>query len=242
MKKDIDEVEMQRQYYAQTAKDYDPMHVNEGDEHFFALSFLLSTLDFYGIRSILDIGSGTGRVPAYVKSVRPDITIIGIEPVKELREIGYKKGLLCNELIDGDATQLRYEDGEFDMVCEFAALHHIKHPELVVAEMLRVSRKAIFISDSNNYGQGAPLMRAVKQMINFVGLWKAADFIKTKGKGYMTSDGDGLAYSYSVFNNYKQIRQACRCIHFLNTMDGGPNLYRTAGHIALLGVKSSRLP
>ena len=238
MKKHRDEVEIQKDYYARSARSYDEKHVCDGDEHFFALSFLISILDFYGIRSILDIGAGTGRVPAYVRNVRPDIRTIGIEPVRELREIGYKKGILRNELIDGDATQLQFEDGEFDMVCEFAALHHIKYPELVVAEMLRVSRKAVFISDCNNFGQGTPLVRAVKQIINLLGFWKAADFIKTRGKGYNISEGDGLAYSYSVFNNYNQIRKECMRIHFLNTMDGGPNLYRTAGHVALLGVKS----
>ena len=70
-----------------------------------------------------------------------------------------------------------------------------------------------------------------------MGLWPFADMIKTKGQGYTLSEGDGLAYSYSVFSDYRQIARTCQSVHLLNTMDGGPNLYRTAAHVALLGVK-----
>jgi hypothetical protein len=104
--------------------------------------------------------------------------------------------------------------------------------------MLRVAQRAIFISDSNNFGQGGRLSRFLKQAINSVGLWPIADQIKTKGKGYAISEGDGLYYSYSVFNNYEQIATKCQSVHMLNTIDGGPNLYRTASHVALLGIKS----
>lgn len=103
--------------------------------------------------------------------------------------------------------------------------------------MLRVARKAIFISDSNNFGQGSFISRSIKQLINSVGLWRVADLIKTKGKGYTISEEDGLAYSYSVFDDYKQIEAGCRSIHLLNTKDGQINPYRTAGHVALLGIK-----
>ena len=66
--------------------------------------------------------------------------------------------------------------------------------------------------------------------------------VKTKGKGYTISEGDGLAYSYSVFNSYKQIKAKCRSIHLLNTQDGLINPYRTASHVALLGIKKESEP
>ena len=61
--------------------------------------------------------------------------------------------------------------------------------------------------------------------------------IKTKGKGYTLSEGDGLAYSYSVFNNYNLIKKKCRKVHLLNKQNGGHNLYKTSSHIALFGIK-----
>lgn len=237
MSNTTDEIEVQKQYYASTANLYDTMHLNEQDEHFFALTFMVAALDYLKVQSVLDIGSGTGRACRYIKKHRPNIRIVGIEPVKELREIGYSQGLSEEDIVDGDATKLEFRAQEFDLVCEFGALHHIRKPERAVSEMLRVAGKAIFISDSNNFGQGSRASRSIKQMINFFGLWKMADLIKTKGRGFTISEGDGLAYSYSVFNNYRQIREQCKSIHMLNTIDGQINTYRTASHVALLGIK-----
>lgn len=233
----MNEIEIQRRYYAESASKYDSMHVDEQDEHFFALSFLIGVVGYLDVRSILDIGSGTGRAIHFLKKQCPQLRIVGIEPVAELREIGYSKGLSRDELIDGDALNLAFDEKEFDVVCEFGVLHHIKKPELAVAEMLRVSSKAIFISDSNNFGQGSATARSVKHALNWLRLWKLADLIKTRGKGYSISEGDGLAYSYSVFNNYAQIREQCKSVHLLNTRDGFINPYKTAGHVALLGIK-----
>jgi hypothetical protein len=103
--------------------------------------------------------------------------------------------------------------------------------------MLRVARKAIFISDANNFGQGGKLARRLKQAINALGLWRAFDWLRTGGKGYHVSAGDGLFYSYSVFGDYDQIRGACGSLHQFNTVDAGPNLYGSAPHVALLGLK-----
>jgi SAM-dependent methyltransferase len=173
----------------------------------------------------------------YLKQRRPDIRVIGVEPVEELRNVGYANGLSRIDLIEGDATQLQFEDNQFDIVCEFGMLHHVRRPETVVAEMLRVARKAIFISDGNNFGQGSFVARSIKQLLNVMGLWGLANYIKTKGKGYSISEGDGLFYSYSVYNNYDQIKKSCKSIHVLNTQPAGINPYRSAGHVALLGVK-----
>ena len=231
------EIEIQRRYYAETAIRYNDLHVHEFDEHSLSICIMLSVVDFFGIRSILDIGSGTGRAISQIKKSRPDIIVRGIEPVKELREIAYDRGISSDELSDGDALAIQFGDAEFDLVCAFGVLHHIRSPELAVKEMLRVGKKAIFISDGNNFGQGTFLVRSIKQLINMVGLWRFADLIKTRGRGYTISDGDGLAYSYSVFNNYSQISRQCRSVHLFNTTPAGVNPYRTAGHVALLGIK-----
>jgi ubiquinone/menaquinone biosynthesis C-methylase UbiE len=235
-----DAVGIQRAYYAATADRYDDMHVREYDEHGLALRFLISTMEHIGIRSVLDIGCGTGRGLGKIKEALPEVRVLGIEPSPELREIGYSKGLSKVELIDGDAMNLKFENDSFDLVCEFGALHHIPNPSRAVAEMLRVGRKGVFISDSNNFGQGSKLSRLVKQTINAVGLWPIADLIKTEGKRYTISEGDGLSYSYSVFNDYRQIAKNCETVHMLNTVNAGPNLYRSAACVALLGIKSSK--
>ena len=148
------EAALQRKYYEETADSYDDAHVTEGDEHNFALSFMLSVLDDFSVLSVLDVGSGTGRALLHVKRERPDLRVVGVEPVDGLRQVGYSRGLSQTELVPGDVTCLQFPDGAFDLVSSFGVLHHVRQSGVAVAEMLRVAKKAIFISDSNNFGQG----------------------------------------------------------------------------------------
>jgi hypothetical protein len=103
--------------------------------------------------------------------------------------------------------------------------------------MLRVANTCVFISDSNNFGQGGKLNRLLKQIINSLGLWKAYNYLRTGGKMYQISAGDGLFYSYSVFSNYDQLAKQCKTVHTLNITGTGINPYRNAPHVALWGIK-----
>ena len=232
-----EEVNLQRKFYAETAAKYDSMQISDQDEHQFALAILSAMIEYHGIRSVLDVGSGTGRALRYLKSRHPGVRFVGVEPVEALRKVGHAAGLAEHELIAGDVNALQAADGEFDLVCEFAVLHHVPKPSQAVGEMLRVARKAIFISDANNFGQGGPVARTLKQAINALGLWHLFDWLRTGGKGYHVSAGDGLFYSYSVYNDYRQIRRACRTVHQFNTVDAGPNLARSAPHVVVFGIK-----
>jgi ubiquinone/menaquinone biosynthesis C-methylase UbiE len=232
-----EEVSLQRKYYADTATKYDAMQISGQDEHQFALAILSTMIEFHGIKSVLDVGSGTGRALRYLKARHPHVRFVGIEPVGALREVGYAAGLSAEELTDGDVNALEFADCEFDLVCEFAVLHHVPKPAQAVGEMLRVARKSIFISDANNFGQGGKLTRCLKQAIDALGLWRAFDWLRTQGKGYHVSAGDGLFYSYSVYNDYGQVRAACRTVHQFNTVDAGINLAGSAPHVVLFGIK-----
>jgi SAM-dependent methyltransferase len=232
-----DEVNLQRRYYADTAARYDAMQISGQDEHQFALAILSAMIEFHGIRSVLDVGSGTGRALRYLKPRHPEVRFVGIEPVAALRAVGHAAGLAPDELREGDINALAAADGEFDLVCEFAVLHHVPKSARAVGEMLRVARKAVFISDANNLGQGGALARGLKRTISALGLWRAFDLLRTRGRGYHVSAGDGLFYSYSVYNDYPQVRAACRSVHQFNTLDAGPNLVGSAPQVALLGIK-----
>jgi ubiquinone/menaquinone biosynthesis C-methylase UbiE len=235
--KDEIATELQRKYYAATAQEYDALHVCEDHEHAIALRFLMAAAGHFDLRSVLDVGSGTGRALLTLKSELPRVIAVGIEPSPEMRKVGHSKGLSETELIDGDVLNLKFPDNSFDAVCEFGILHHVPDPARAIEEMMRVARKAIFISDSNNFGQGGQIARFLKQTIHAFGLWHIVDLLKTRGKGYYVSEADGLAYSFSVFSHLKQVSRQCKSIYLLNTKGAGPNLYRSATHIALLGVK-----
>jgi SAM-dependent methyltransferase len=228
---------LQRSYYARTAEHYEHLHVRANDEHGIALAWLAGLTDHFGARSVLDVGCGTGRALRYLKQRQPQLRVTGIEPSAELRAVGHAAGISKNELVEGDATRLAFADNSFDFVCEFGVLHHIENPRRAISEMLRVARLGIFISDDNHFAAGSAVGRRVKQALNSCGLWKLAYSLRTFGKGYRISEGDGLSYPYSVFTDLDLVRAQCGLVQLASTAGGGSNLYASAAHIALFGHK-----
>jgi hypothetical protein len=49
--------------------------------------------------------------------------------------------------------------------------------------------------------------------------------------------GDGLFYSYSVFDSLPLVRSPGAAVHMMYTKPSGANLYPTANHLAVLAVK-----
>jgi ubiquinone/menaquinone biosynthesis C-methylase UbiE len=230
-----DAVELQRAYYEATAAQYDAAHVER--EHVVALHLLSAFIELHGIRSVLDVGAGTGRAMRFLKARFPELVVKGIEPVDALRQRGHAQGILESDLVAGDGSALPFPDRSFDLVCEFAVLHHVRRPERVVAEMSRVAAKMMAISDCNFMGQGPAWLRSVKLGLWRLGLWPLADWIKTRGKGYTESEGDGIAYSYSVFQNLKLIRAGWQDVQVYATSPNGGTYMGPltgAGHVLLV--------
>lgn len=231
------EVQLQRDYYTRTAALYESLHVHGDGEHDLACAFISALSRYHGITSILDVGSGTGRAVASLGRNIPAARIVGVEPVAALRRVGHANGIPEDQLIDGDATRLEFPDSSFDLVCELGVLHHIPRPRQAVVEMVRVARKAIFLSDSNRFGQGSVPGRFMKLLLYRLGLWPAANWLKTRGRGYNYGEGDGVAYSYSVFDDYDYIRSHCDQVIIFNLGGSGRNALTDATHIGLFGIK-----
>lgn len=234
------EVREQRNYYERTAAHYNSMHLDPADEHGKALSAFMALAELAGpVDSVLDIGAGTGRGLKILKERWPGTKTIGIEPVDALRAVGHKKGIPSDELIAGDALKLAYDDDAFDYVIETGVLHHIAKPSAAVREMVRVSKKGIMISDSNNIGQGGTVARSVKFLIKRAGLWPAFIWMQTGGKMYKTSEGDGVFYSFSAYDCVGECRKKYPTIHYMNTTPcAGFNIYRGASHVMIFAAKS----
>ncbi len=201
-------VEIQRRYYTETASRYDLMHAHEGDDEYENLRFVYALLRLVGARTVLDVGAGTGRGVRNIQEAMPELTVHGIEPVAALIEQAVQKnGVPKGALIQGVGEVLPFADASFDAVCSFGILHHIRHPNRVVQEMLRVARKAVFISDSNRFGQGRRSLRLLKLVLYKTRFWSLVNHLKTRGKGYLLTPGDGLAYSYSVYDSFDCVTQ-----------------------------------
>lgn len=209
------------------------MHVGTADEHALALQWLEGLIRFFGVRRVLDVGCGTGRAVHWLSRRLPDVEVFGLEPVPAMIAVAIRKGCRPDQFIVGSALDLPFPDDSFDLVCEFGVLHHIRDDRRAVREMVRVAKKATFISDCNNFGQGRPLTRLVKQCLHKSGLWPLADFIKTKGKKYHFSEEDGVAYSYSAFDSVGLIAPKFPKSYYMNTVSSHHNLYRNAPNVAM---------
>jgi ubiquinone/menaquinone biosynthesis C-methylase UbiE len=199
---------IQRQYYADTARQYDAMHAHEAADDSRNFKLLCSLLRMIEPRTILDVGAGTGRVMRRLMDDGPDWSIRGVEPVAELIE----RAIENNRIPEGAIVQavgeaLPFADASFDVVCSFAILHHVPEPDVIIREMLRVARKAVIIIDSNRFGQGSWPVRLLKLALYRARLWQAINYVKTRGKGYLLTEGDGLAYSYSVYDSFELIAE-----------------------------------
>jgi SAM-dependent methyltransferase len=134
------------------------------------------------------------------------LELFGVEPSSALIQQAVASGIPAGIIREAPGQALPFADDAVDVVTAFGVLHHVSDPSVVIQEMARVARRAIFISDSNRFAQGRPFARFAKVAIAAVRLWRAFDYIRTRGKRYMVSEGDGVFYSYSVFDSLRQLR------------------------------------
>lgn len=231
-----DETAIAQQHFRQKAVLYEQLPENQGDPHVVALNFFLSMIDHCEIHSVLDAGAGVGSDLLEIKRRRPDLRVAGVEPVAEMRAVGHELGMPKADLTGGDVLNLQLPAKSFDAVCAFALLHHVREPHRAISEMTRVARKVVFISDSNCYGGGTWPSRLAKQTLRSLRLWKAANWVRTRGRGYLISEGDGLFYPYSMFDDFAQLQQGARAVHLLTTRGTGVSPLRSASHVAFLAI------
>jgi SAM-dependent methyltransferase len=97
-------------------------------------AFVLPTGDEYA----LDVGCGAG---ALALALAPHVgAVVGVDPVPELLALARERAPANATFLEGDGTALAFGDGSFDLTGTVRTLHHIARPELVLAEMTRVTR------------------------------------------------------------------------------------------------------
>ena len=91
-----------------------------------------------GAERALDVGCGAGALAlALAPLVRQ---VVGIDRVPELLALARERAPENATFVEADATQLPFADGEFDLAGTLRTLHHVPRPELVVVELVRVTR------------------------------------------------------------------------------------------------------
>jgi SAM-dependent methyltransferase len=232
--------DLQRKYYTETADSYDG-HLAEV-EHTIALRYVSAYVHMLGLNSILDVGCGTGRALMYLARSHTHLRLVGLEPVKALlTQATLSNGVAAERLVRGVGDALPFADSSFDAVCEVGVLHHVPDPAAVVREMTRVARRAVFLSDTNRFGRTSVPAGVVKLVLWRAGLGGLVHRVRTHGRGYSISQGDGVAYSYSVYDSLPQLSQWAEHVALIPTLEERTHTsFRpllNASHVLAVAVK-----
>jgi ubiquinone/menaquinone biosynthesis C-methylase UbiE len=147
--------------YDLTAKRYDRIkQFDPGDENLtIGRPLLQETKDGHASR-ILDVATGTGRVPVVLlRSSSFHGLIIGLDPAHKMLDQAQKKFVPFNnknngraELVQQRAAPLPFKDGAFDIVTCLEALEFFPSEDAALDEMVRVLRPGGFLMTSRRIG------------------------------------------------------------------------------------------
>ena len=93
---------------------------------------------------VLDIGTGTARIPIALCHRSPAAAVVGIDLSEPMLRLGRKN--VAAEQFEGritldniDAKKLPYIDGAFSNVISNSIVHHVARPEEILTEAVRVT-------------------------------------------------------------------------------------------------------
>ncbi len=101
---------------------------------------LVRFLEPRGDERVVDVGAGTGALAlALAPLVRE---VVAVDLVPELVAEGRRRaaGVSNVTFLAADGARLPFGEGEFDVAATLRTLHHVPRPELIVAELARVTR------------------------------------------------------------------------------------------------------
>lgn len=91
-----------------------------------------------GDERVLDVGTGAG---ALALALAPHVAeVVGVDAERELLGRARERAPANATFVEGDAGRLPFEDGSFDLSATLRTLHHLRRPELALAELVRVTR------------------------------------------------------------------------------------------------------
>lgn len=126
----------------------------------------LQGISFQGVRlSVLDVGSGDGKITAGVAKLIPDGTVVGVDISPSMVEVAQKQFSSLNNLQFQiqDAAKLEFVE-EFDLITSFTVMHWV----LEQAEALRCFERALKPGGTLWIQMPTDLPQAMKQALERV--------------------------------------------------------------------------
>jgi SAM-dependent methyltransferase len=93
-----------------------------------------------GDERALDAGTGAGALAFALAALVREV--VGVDRVPELLALARERAAAIANVsfVEADITHLPFDDFSFDLAATLRTLHHVHRPELVVAELTRVTR------------------------------------------------------------------------------------------------------
>jgi ubiquinone/menaquinone biosynthesis C-methylase UbiE len=135
-----DHVDQIRSQFTRQARAYaDTAQAKDADAHAQLVALLAPAPN----ANVLDVACGPGFLTlAFATRCAQAVGIDATDALLDIaRANARQRGVTNVRFESGDATQLPYADGEFDVVVCRAAFHHFPTPGRVLAEMARVARR-----------------------------------------------------------------------------------------------------
>jgi ubiquinone/menaquinone biosynthesis C-methylase UbiE len=112
-------------------------------------------LPLAGDERVLDVGAGTG---AFAFAVAPRVReVVAVEVDEEIAARAAQDAPANVEVVVGDGEHLPLEDFSFDLSATLRTLHHTRRPELLVAELVRVTKPGGTILVADQLAPSDPL-------------------------------------------------------------------------------------
>jgi SAM-dependent methyltransferase len=110
---------------------------------------------FTGNEVALDAGCGTG---ALAFALAPFVSeVVGIDVRDDYLDVGRRAAPPNVTFVSGDVMALPFGYAQFDLSCCHRVLHHVRRPELAVAELARVTRPGERILLADQLGSVDPI-------------------------------------------------------------------------------------
>ena len=158
--------QMMRTYEALYAAEKSQRFQNEGwiGLEYRLPKYLSYFFDLYGkLRNlnVLELGAGNGEMHDLIMGDPRSRGMISRYVASEYSAAGVhcmrRKGIESHQ---ADACELPFPDASFDVVLAFDVMHHVHAPRAMAEEMVRVSRKHVFLCEAN----GVSLLRKLNEM------------------------------------------------------------------------------
>lgn len=93
-----------------------------------------------GDERAVDVGTGAGALAFALAPIVREV--VGVDPNRELLALARERaqGMPNVGLVEADGERLPFDDRSFDLAATIRTLHHVQRPELVIAELTRVTR------------------------------------------------------------------------------------------------------